>query len=300
MNINEFAQMVVDGIQKELGEGYEISLRNVPKNNGVALLGLVIVANGQNVSPTIYMESFKAAYEEGMPLSDIIESVLDIYGQGAPQENIDMEFFKDFEQVKGRICFRLINREKNRELLAQIPHVEFLDLAICFHYAYQGNELGNGSILIFNNHVEMWHTSAAALYELAERNTPVLFPWESRGMEDILDGFMQKEPGITAEELGIPEEIPMKILKNRSNSYGAACILYPGVLEELAKKQDADFYILPSSVHEVILLEDSGDEDADTLREMIADVNDTQVEPEEILSYSLYYFSRTDNHVRIF
>lgn len=290
MSINKFAQIVMDKVQKELGEGYEVTLRTIPKNNGVTLTGLIIAADGQNVSPTIYMDSFKHAYDAGMPISNIVKGVLEIYGKDTPRENVDMEFFKDFEKVKGRICYRLINREQNEELLTRIPHMEFLDLAVCFYYAYQGRELGEGSILIFNNHMEMWGTSVDALYELAKQNTPVLFPWECENMKDVLCAYMQEG------------DDSMKILGNRSHTYGAAVILYSGLLEEIARKNNRNFYILPSSIHEVILLEEkeNGNGDVEMLKAMIADVNDTQVEREEILSYNLYYFDLADNNIRIF
>lgn len=92
----------------------------------------------------------------------------------------------------------------------------------------------------------------------------------------------------------------MKILGNSAHIYGAACILYPGVLEEIARKEGRDFYILPSSVHEVILLKAGDGEDPLLLKEMIREVNDTQVALEEILSYQLYYFEHADNNIRIF
>lgn len=305
MDVREFAQTVQAAVQKELGKGYEVTLREVSKNNSVTLLGLIIAADGQNISPTIYLDSFREAYEEGAPLSCIVEKILEIYKKDTPRKSIDMGFFKDFEKVKDRICYRLINREKNETLLTQIPYVEFLDLAICFYYAYQGKELGDGSILIFNTHMEMWDTSVSELLTLAQQNTPVLFPWECRTMEDVLCELMQEED-LKEEDIDKTEPsggaagIHMRILGNRSHVYGAGCILYPGLLEELAKKEDKNFYILPSSIHEVILLEAEGVEDAEILKTMIMDVNDTQVEPEEILSYNLYYFNRTDNHVRIF
>lgn len=309
MDIKEFAQAVQDAVQKELGKGYEVTLRKVSKNNSVTLMGLIIAADGQNISPTIYLDSFREAYEEGAPLPRIVEKILEIYKKDTPRKSIDMGFFKDFEKVKRRICYRLINREKNEKLLTQIPYVEFLDLAICFYYAYQGKELGDGSILIFNTHIEMWDTSVSELLTLAQENTPVLFPWECRGMEDVLWELMQEEApkedlkeedANKIESSGRAAGIPLKILGNRSHIYGAGCILYPGLLEELSKKEGKNFYILPSSIHEVILLEAEGVEDAETLKTMIMDVNDTQVEPEEILSYNLYYFDRADNHVRIF
>ena len=76
-------------------------------------------------------------------------------------------------------------------------------------------------------------------------------------------------------------------------------MIYPGVLRALADDLGENFYILPSSVHEILLLPDSGAEDARYLREMIREVNATQVEPEEVLSDNLYYFDRLKNRMEI-
>ncbi|MCM1185523.1 MAG: DUF5688 family protein [Lachnoclostridium sp.] len=299
MEMKRFAQTVQAAVKKELGQGYEIAFHDISKNNGVTLTGLTITAKGQNIAPTIYLDGFYDAYEGGVSLTYIVQKILEIYGKDAPPQSIDMEFFKDFEKVKDRICYRLINREKNEQLLSRIPHREFLDLEICFYYAYQGEKLGNGTILIFNNHLEMWGTTAEELFALAQKNTPVLFPWECKTIEEALREIQgeadEDMAGQAKEEKGF-----MKILGNSAHVYGAACILYPGVLEELARKEGRSYYILPSSVHEVILLEEEAGENRGLLKEMIKEVNDTQVSLEEILSYQLYYFDCADNHIRIF
>lgn len=295
MEIKRFAQNVQEAVQKELGQGYKVTLKDISKNNGVTLSGMIITAEGQNIAPTIYLDSFHEAYEGGVSLDCIVEKILEVYRTDTPSQSIDMEFFRDFEKVKDRICYKLISREKNEELLSQIPHKEFLDLEICFYYAYQGEALGNGSILIFNTHLEMWDTSVEELFALAQENTPAIFPWECKTIQEVLRDIVKTEEKEESDIGG-----PMKILGNSAHIYGAACILYPGVLEEIAQKEGRDFYILPSSVHEVILLKAGDREDPLLLKEMIREVNDTQVAPEEILSYQLYYFEHADNNIRIF
>ena len=95
------------------------------------------------------------------------------------------------------------------------------------------------------------------------------------------------------------QEAQMKVLSNTRRIEGAVCILYPGVLESLAREEGHDLYILPSSIHEVILLPDTGAPSAEELKRMVREVNDTQVAPEEVLSYSLYRYRRTDGRVTI-
>lgn len=306
MNIKEFAQKVQNAAANILGKEYQVKLQEVSKNNHVTLQGLLILTQNQNVSPTIYLNPFWKAYEEGVPFADIMEKIMQIYREDTPKENVDMEFFKDFNQVKDRICYRLIHGKENEELLEKIPHIEFLDLAVCFYYAYRGETLGEGSILIHNTHMKMWKTDTAALLRLAQENSPRLFPWECNSMEDVIRELMkeqQERSGGTAaeeeEQRRFLNDMSMQILTSKNHIHGAVCILYPGLLELLSDRAGANLFILPSSIHEVILLADRGHENVNGLKEMIGDVNRTQVEPEEVLSDNLYYYDRVEKTVKI-
>lgn len=302
MGVKEFAAKIERAVSQRLGDACQVRIQEVCKNNGVLLQGLVILQENQNISPTIYLNSFWEAYEAGVPLAAVVEKILSIYQEDTPKENVDMSFFRIFEAVKDRICYKLISADRNRELLEKIPHLEYLDLAICFYYAYQGEALGNGSILIHNNHLEMWQTDTAQVWEIAHENTPRLFPWECCSLETVFRDMEEEDEdkqGSDSEEEPLSDLIPMRILSNENRVFGASCILYPGLLEKIAGEQKSNLYLLPSSIHEVILLPDNGEEDADYLRAMISEVNESQVEPEEVLSNQLYYFDRHINKVSV-
>ncbi len=91
----------------------------------------------------------------------------------------------------------------------------------------------------------------------------------------------------------------MQVLSNRQRVHGAACMIYPGVLGAAAKQAQENLYILPSSIHEVILMPQSEVDDIQCVRNMIREVNRTQVEPEEILSDNLYFYHHRKNRVEI-
>lgn len=294
MEIYEFAQKARDAIAKELGEEYRVELREVRKNNGVVLHGLLILNNTENIIPTIYLETFHMAYEEGVPLGEVLRRILEIYREETPGENINMDFFRHFCSVKDRICYRLIRRQGNEELLEDIPYVEFLDLAICFYYAYSGRVLGEGTILIHNSHMEMWGVNTRELMRLATENTPRLFPGKLSPMTEVLKEVMD-----VGGKSDFEQEIPMTVLTNVRRTQGAACILYPGMLERIAEKTGKSFYIIPSSIHEVILLEKTGEEVPAELKEMICEVNKTQVAAEEVLSDNLYFYDDSLKTVKI-
>ena len=299
MTIYTFAQEVQERIQRRLGAGYMVHLQKVQKNNGVHLEGLVIRSEKQNVSPTIYLDDFYEAYCNGYSMEHILDNILSIYEQDTPRGNVDMSFFKEFESVKDRICYRLIDERQNREILEKIPYVPFLDLAICFYYAYQGEELGNGSILIYHTHLEMWGVTTEELLALANENTPTLFPWECSSMEKVIEELMEDAFLSKEDKLQFFKDVPMRILSNSKRTFGASCILYPGVLEQLALRLQSDFYILPSSIHEVILLCDRQGETEYELKRMIEEVNRTQLEIQEVLSYSLYHYSLKNKQIEI-
>lgn len=301
MEINEFAEKVCNAVKKELGTGYRVECKEVRKNNGVILHGLLVLGEERNVAPTIYLDTFLEAYEAGATFKSILQRLVEICREDMLKETVDMEFFRSFEQVRDRICYRLIGRKGNEELLEDIPYIEFLDLAICFYYAYHSDALGDGTILIHNSHLELWETCTAELFGLAKRNTQKLFPWVCSSLAEVLGEMAGQEigPEDAAEQEEFLREMPLQVLSNARRTHGAICMLYPGVLEALAHKEGRNFYILPSSVHEVILLADTGAGSAGELKKMVAEVNSTQVAPEEVLSDSLYYYDSTDKRVKI-
>lgn len=304
MGIKEFAGKVCNAVEKTLGEEYRVEVKVVQKNNGIRLHGLLILTEKGNVVPTIYLEPFWEAYEAGTSLAEVVRRLLEIYRTDTPQEQIDMDFFKHFESVRNRICYRLIRGKGNEELLEDIPHIPFLDLEICFFYAYSGTVLGEGAILIHNSHMKLWNTSTKELMRLAQENTPRLYPWQCSPMEEVLREIMSEEND--REEMPDEEactrflaDVPMLVLSNRKRVQGASCILYAGLLEQLAASSQCSFYILPSSIHEVILLSDKGSEEPERLKAMIVEINRTQVAPEEVLSDSLYYFDSLEKTIKI-
>lgn len=294
MDMETFAERISTAVGEKMGSGFRTEVREVRKNNGIRLHGLLIREEGKAVVPAIYLECFLKAYESGTPFEEVVCRLLSVYRRDVPPDDISMDFFGSFGAVKKRVCYRLIGRKGNEDLLGEIPHVDFLDMAICFYYAYHGEAFGDGSILVCNSHAEMWDTCTEELLRLARGNTPRLFPGECCGMDEVL----RETAGTGGDACGFPQkdgtgdacmEVPMKILSNRQRVFGAVCILYPGLLEGIAEKE-GNLYIIPSSIHETILLPDDGRHPAMELKKMVYEVNRTQVIPEEVLTDRLYYY----------
>lgn len=283
MNLEEFAARVRRHVETRLGKGYYVELKKMRKNNGVTLTGLVIRKYRQDVAPAIYLEPYWESYEEGSTMKSVVDRILELYRNGMPELCLNTDFFYDFEQVRERIIFRLVNREKNRELLEEIPYIPYLDLAICFSYSFYEKVLGIGSILVYNKHVAAWGTEKETLYRLALENMPRLFPPQCVAMEEILAQYSGEAPEVRTQDAP-----PCGVLTNCQRIYGASVVLYPGFLEEVAGGSESGYFLLPSSVHEFLIVPRET-ADVSVFRRMVGEVNRT-LSPEEFLSESVYSY----------
>lgn len=286
-----FTEMMRDQVKDILGEGYEVTITEVTKNNDTKYKGLTIRHDGDMIAPTIYMEQF---WEDRLDkeLKQIAANVVSMYmaHKEVPQEMIGIKEFLDFGWVKERLFYKLVNKDRNTELVKNAPHREVMDLMLVYG-VHIGNVGGDsmGSVTIKNDHLETWGVTEEDLYEIAKENTPRLFEMKVWTMGGIL-----LELG---HDIG-DADVPMFVLSNREKINGASILLYHEKLKELSDKLDSDLYILPSSIHEVIAIPTSVAE-PDSLKFMIRSINDTEVKPEEVLSYSLYKYERETNKVSV-
>lgn len=162
--------------------------------------------------------------------------------------------------------------------------MEYLDLAVVFYVLLEINHYGMASMMIRNEHLRMWNTTKEEIYRYARRNTEILLPDEFQTMRAVIEELTgRKETG--------GKDI-MYILSNENRSFGAAAILYEGRLKKIGERLGENFYVLPSSVHEMIIIAESEAPSKEELSEMVAEINRTQVEAEEVLSDHAYYYDR--------
>ncbi len=207
-------------------------------------------------------------------------------------EKFNIEFNDNF---KDYIVFKLINKKKNEELLSKVPHITYLDLAIVFYYLLPGFDADEGgeSFMIRNQELEFLNLSVDELLALAKENTPRLLGLKIQGILSTIAEYMDDIDLMLAAE---KEEsyVPLYVATNRIKSNGAGVILYKDMLDAISAKLNSDLYVIPSSIHEVILVRVIKDCQVDTssLKDMISYVNKTELQDADILSDSLYYYSR--------
>lgn len=285
MDYKEFVENIVNTLRDKMGEDYEIRVINVVKNNDVHLTGVIMMRESDRVSPTIYLEGPYRQYCGGDSLPGVADGIIALYEEQVRDIHFDADFFQEFASVKDRIFHKIINYEKNRKLLEDVPHFRWNDLAVVFYYGVDEKILGKATILIHNNHMEMWGQTVETLFQTAQCNM-------RRRKPEILIPLQKLVEEMTGGRSADMEEVRLYVLTNCDKMYGASAMLYSDKIRELAEELQSDLLVLPSSVHEVLLMPDDKAGQYQDYRRMVEEVNTTQVELEEILSYHLYRYSR--------
>ncbi len=284
LDFEEFTSEFKKVIEKRVGKE-KIKYHEVIKNNGVVLHGITMM-NRENVSPTLYIEWFFRRYLEQDTMEELVDQFVEIVEQETPKKSIDMAFFEEFDQVKKNIRYKLVSKERNANLLETIPYRECLDLVICYYCHFEDPSLGKGNIMINNEHMKLWKTSEDELFKLAVENTPKDLPiWNV----PMLRYMQQKYPHYLEVDVSEFDDM-IYVISNEQMYLGAIALLYPGELQKIALKIQSSFYVIPSSVHELIVIKDDGSQNAEELRAMIEYVNESVVSEEEFLSNNPYYY----------
>lgn len=293
MEYKEFVEYIKMNAGYIAGEGGNITINHVIKNNGCEMDGLVIMEKGKDIAPTIYLDSFYELYTNGENIKNIIRQIEVIYEQNRNNVTFDVNILKHFDTIKDKIVYKVVNYRSNEKLLEQVPHKRILDLAVVF-YCLLDNEYGrSATALIYNNNLKNWNVTIDDVYKAALKNTPDLLHSKISSMAAL---FEKCGVNVDGEEVDLKDYVPsdMYVLTNESKLNGAACILYENVLYDFAQKLGANLYILPSSVHEVILLPKLSMFEKDELVNMVKEVNTEGVAADEVLSDYVYEYNRTE------
>lgn len=291
--MNNFIRTITTLLKSRLGDNYTIFADDIIKKNDITLHGIVIGMENEHIAPTIYMEKYFYDYQHGRTLDDIVDEIIAVYNANS-DISFDIAFFKDYEKLKGKIFFQIVNTARNREFLKNVPNISYLDFSIIFKILVTPTPTTTTASIVIKDHLlSLWDVTIEDVYKVAISNTPMLFPHSILTMYSVLK---ELAPGIAFD---LPTDSSMYILTNHQKIDGSSCILYPNVLLDFSNRIDSDFYVLPSSTHEVILIPATENCTAKELSLLVHEVNTTQVPPEDFLSNNVYYFSRNTKQLVI-
>lgn len=301
MTYKEFKHQLLTELEERFPSGTSITIQQISHNNNHMEEALTILEPGVNISPTIYLEPYFRQLKKEVPISSIITQIYSYYQEHRSTHSIDTSFFTCFENIRPRIVYKLVHQEKNKELLKEVPWIPYLDLAIVFYCLLSKSPTENASVLIRNEHLCYWNVSTKDLLSLAQKNTPFLLSSCCDSLAELLlpalEQLPMREQIDTKSAFASTSLVPMYVLTNQQRFLGACCILYDDVLKEIAERLDCDLYILPSSIHEVILMPVTVTESVLALSQMVCDINQSEVSAEEVLSDHIYRYHRNTDSI---
>ena len=298
MDYESFKETFADDIREKLSEsGHEdvkISFHHIEKANG-NYEAMTVVPEGSNVGVNFNIKNAFAAYEDTQDYAGVLASATKAISGGldkAPE--FDVNALMDYGNMKEKLSIEVISAETNAELLNKIPHEKIEDLAVVYRFVMESNEDGRASILVTNDMIDHMGVTHEQLRADALENAPEIRPAVIQGMSEIMKEIMDPE---LFELFGIPDgaDEQMYVASVPDRNSGAGIIAYQDFMDQAAEKLGGDFFILPSSIHEIILIPDDGEMDSEALKDMVKMVNATEVEPDEKLSDNVYHYDSKDH-----
>ena len=304
-----FAEGVAKDIRNYLPPEYEnadFQVVQKNKNNGVQLIGVQVNLPGKDLSPIIYVEQFFDEIRQGEPVDEVMNRFARCVEKSGRAPFMDSGIdLMNYDSLKEHLAIKLVNTQTNRKMLQEMPHENIEDLSvICYVDFPVDSREGKATMEVRNQYLSIWNIDEKALFQQARANTqPINTPvlqtmfgtWKSLFDEDACVKNLLDE---NTTEFGLSSHETAYILTNMEMKYGAAMITQPEVLNKLEQLFPEGFYVLPSSVHEVLIVPDNGEMELKMLGEMVREVNKNEVERQEVLSDRVYSYDKEKHQIR--
>lgn len=268
--MRRFAEMVAAEISTQTELEVQVTTKGMP--DGSERYGITIREVGSAIAPTIYVDSVA-----GLPVEEAAREILKIYDENKVDGNVEMDWYLNFEKVKDQLIVRMMPKTYKADVFRSAKAYGFEDLILV--PVVKTDVLGiHGTIRVKAEHIERWGVTKRQVIDTAIRNTK---------KEDVfIESMASFMASISSFDMELPEG-PM-IISNQEKCYGASAIL--GKISELKKKNPEGFFVIPSSIHELLIMPKGMGQDQESLDAMVKEVNQTTVAPEEVLSDHAYAF----------
>ncbi len=293
-NFNQFMTEVQQDLQERLSRMYpdtRVEMQDVARVQGESYRGLMIRQAGHRASPVFNLQPLYdqlpfRTYEN--VLEDVVRKAVDVIENPL---NIVPEEFTDYGFMKDKLVTQVISANDNAARLAELPHRKMMDMAVIYRFMLGDDGRGNSiSVTVNNAMLETYGISEAQLHADALQAMEQNHTYSIRPMGMVLAGL---DPSFD-EPVGPPG---LYVASMDTKMYGAAVLTQPDFMEKAAEVEQGDFFVLPSSIHEVLILKDDGLTDYRELEEMVRTINATEVAPSDRLTDNVYHY---DAKERIF
>jgi len=301
MDYENFKEQFVADVKDRLAEqgaDVKVSVNEVNKLNE-SYEAITVTPEGSNIGVNMSLEKFYDAVQDGTPYDSVVAKAVDVINNGIDKRpEIDVAALTDYSQMKEKLAMEVVSAEANKDMLQNVPHQNMEDMAVVYRFVLNSDEDGRASILVTNQILDHMGVTPEQLHADALENAPQIKPAEIKGMSEVMVEMMGYDQ---AAMMGIvpvaPEDEQMFVATVPDKVHGAGVLAYQDFMDQAAERAGGDFFILPSSIHEVLIVPDNGKMDLKELENMVKEVNETQVAPADKLTDSVYHY---DSKEKIF
>ncbi|MGI6736002.1 MAG: DUF5688 family protein [Anaerovoracaceae bacterium] len=299
MREKDFMEMAKQEILRQLPEdvraGLSLKEVEVVKINDQKNHGFCFQKEDSKVSPTLYLDQAYELFCKGASLECLMGDVTRAYLESSGREVDASEPDLSFENVRDSLRLRLVETKRNREYLKDKPYLDVGNgLALICDIRVQKNENVNWCTVVNNGVMEANGYDKHELFQAAIRSAVKLDPPEMMDLQDVIFGEKDGKDLLSGTDVPIKDEVGVNEsiyhVSSKSKQFGAAAFFYPGVKEQAAEVLGEGYTVLPSSLHEVLLVPDSSQIPARDIQNMVKEINRIQVEPKDVLSDNIYHF----------
>ena len=290
--VNKLEQDLKDAMA-DISPGATVDVRSVEKLQEGSYTGITISPAGGNVGMNLNANQLFDQMQDGQSYEGVLAVAVSTAERGLhDMPAVDVSELMNYEAAKKYLCFDVVGSDRNADMLEKVPHTDKENISMVYRLQLDSTENGAATVLITNAMMEQFGVTKERLHADAMENAQEIRPADFRTMAAVM-----------AEMMGMPEEMmadmapPMYVATNQDKVQGAAVMFYPDFMDQAAKELGGDIFILPSSVHEVLILPDDGNMNAQELKEMVTSINASEVSPEDRLTDSVYHY---DAQERIF
>ena len=298
MTYKKFKEALFHALEDFYGDDAEIQFTDVVKLNDQHLDGINITHkdNDRPINPVMYANGFYEKYTEGqMTMEDIVGQIIDTmeHNEIAPEIYDMTKLLSDWNTASEYIYPLLVHTDSNGEMLEKLVSTPFLDLSVIYYIKLGSLQNGETNVKITHQLFNSFGITMDELHEQALANLRNNDCLEVNSMADVLQRLL---PDSVTRGIDVPEPCNMHVMSNRSKMFGAAHLLD---MENMPIPYSGkSFYVIPSSIHEAILIDDDSIEPR-MINDMIHDVNGSVLSPEDILSTHCYYYDGSQRQLRM-
>lgn len=290
MDFDQFCQYIIERIKEYLPEKYkdaEIIEKNTEKLNE-KYVGFILYDKEQEIFPTINLTGLYEVYCQGEEVEEILRKTAK--SLMTRPEQFDTQAFLDYEKVKKNLFIRVSSLEPNLSIVNTVPHMHILDMIITYHVAVYSNGEFSGSVMITNDLLHKYRITKEDLHSDAMRNSQRILPVKIAPIEKIIQELISNNVIEERSSKNEKSKYKMIVVSNDTGINGASALFYPNTMKRLSKMVDGNYFILPSSIHEVIVVPDDGTMEFNELNAMIEEINVKEVAKNDVLSNQCYYY----------